>query len=268
MNSSDTPNTDSGCDVGDRPAVAVNRLQARYSDTVILKEVSFVVNRGEILTILGGSGCGKSTLMRHLIGLRPPYSGTIEINGSDITRCSESRLHEILRGIGVLFQGSALFSAMTVAENVALPIREYTDLLPEDIDQLVRMKLCQVDLNGYENYMPAELSGGMRKRAGLARAMALTPPILCLDEPSAGLDPATTAEIDELIIRLNRELKTTFVIVTHELHSILRISHRCILLDKASRGIVAQGDPRKLQTRDPQPAVQRFFNPEMGLAKD
>ena len=241
--------------------IKVENLVGGYGDTVILENISFDVLEGEIFVILGGSGCGKSTLLKHLIGLITPLSGKIVIDGDRITEEDDITLKRILRKIGVLYQGSALLGSMTVAENIALPIREYTGLPEDSIHRMVKMKLKLVDLEGYENYLPSELSGGMKKRAGLARAMALNPKILFFDEPSAGLDPVTSAGLDDLIINLNRILGTTMVVVTHELSSIFAIAHRVIMLDKQIKGILAEGDPRYLRDHSHNKFVLEFFNP-------
>lgn len=244
--------------------IRVRDLVVRYGDTTILDGVSFQVRRGEILVILGRSGCGKSTLMRQVIGLERPFSGSILIEGKDITRAEGREKENILRRMGVLFQSGALFGSMTLAENVALPLREYTDLEPDMIDLVVRLKLDMVNLRGFENYLPSEISGGMKKRAGLARAMALDPGIVLCDEPSAGLDPITSAEIDTLLVQINRSLGITFVVVTHELDSIFAIAHRAIMLDKSVKNIVAEGDPRSLKTESDNPFVSDFFNRRSG----
>ncbi|MCK5226989.1 MAG: ATP-binding cassette domain-containing protein, partial [Desulfobulbaceae bacterium] len=199
------------------PVIQVRDMVAAYGDDVILEDITFDVHEGERFVILGGSGCGKSTLLKHLIGLNRPKSGSISLNGADITKTDEDTFFETLRNIGILFQSGALFGSMTLAENIALPIRAYTDMPEEYINEIVSMKLALVDLAGYENHLPSEISGGMKKRAGLARAMALNPKILFFDEPSAGLDPITSVELDNLILHLNESLGTTIVIVTHEL---------------------------------------------------
>jgi phospholipid/cholesterol/gamma-HCH transport system ATP-binding protein len=242
------------------PLIQVENLVARYGETVILDKVSFSVYTGEILAVLGGSGCGKSTLLRHMIGLKRPYAGRMLIDGIDISTCDDAVFQQTLKKIGILFQASALFGSMTIGENVALPITEYADLPSHAVQDLVRMKLCQVDLGGYENFMPHELSGGMKKRAGLARALALNPKILFLDEPSAGLDPITAVEIDELLLQINRSSHTTLVIVTHELQSIFKVAQRVIMLDKSTKGIIAQGSPEQLRDHSEHPVVQSFFN--------
>ena len=240
--------------------IQVRDLVAKYGDDIILEQVSFDVYEGEIFAVLGGSGSGKSPLLKHLIGLVRPHSGQVIIDGDDITGCDENRLQTILRKVGVLYQSAALLGSMTLAENVALPINAYTNLPAESIDKLVKLKLNQVQLNGYENHLPSEISGGMKKRAGLARAMALNPKILFFDEPSAGLDPVTSAELDKLILNLNKNLKTTMVIVTHELQSIFAVAHRIVMLHKSSRGIIAAGDPNYLKDHSRNPFVKQFFN--------
>jgi phospholipid/cholesterol/gamma-HCH transport system ATP-binding protein len=243
-----------------KPIIQVKDLRVGYGDVIILDQVSFTVYEGEVFGILGGSGCGKSTLLKTIIGLIPPHSGQIILDGDEVSTDDEVKLQDVLRKIGVLYQGAALFGSMTIAQNVALPIEEYTTLSRESVNTLVRMKLGLVNLQGYENHFPSELSGGMKKRAGLARAMALNPKILFFDEPSAGLDPITSAELDDLILHLNRSLGTTMVIVTHELESIFTVAQRIIMLDKAAKGIIAEGDPRYLRDHSQNPFVKRFFN--------
>ena len=243
-----------------KAVIQVKNLVAKYGEDTILDRVSFDIYEGEIFAVLGGSGCGKSTLLKHLIGLLQPHSGQILIEGEDIVESDEKKRQDILKKIGVLYQSAALFGSMTLAENVALPVAEYTDLDKNSVDNLVKMKLRLVQLEGYENHLPSEISGGMKKRAGLARAMALNPKILFFDEPSAGLDPVTSAELDNLIISLNKNLGTTMVMVTHELQSIFAVAQRVIMLHKNHRGIIATGDPNYLRDHSQNPFVKQFFN--------
>ena len=247
-------------ETSEAPVIVVDQLTARFGDNTIFDRVSFQVNRGEILVILGGSGCGKSTMLKHLIGLYKPANGQVLINGVNINTDNDRILRRVRMDLGVLFQSGALFGSMTLAENVALPIQEYTDLDWATIELIVRMKLGLVNLAGYENHLPSEISGGMQKRAGLARAMALDPTVLFFDEPSAGLDPITSVELDNLIKSINAGMGTTMVIVTHELESIFNIAHRVIMLDKTARGIIAEGDPRELKDHSTDPRVLDFFN--------
>lgn len=244
----------------DQPIIQVKNLTSRYGDNTIFEDISLDVHAGEVFVILGGSGCGKTTLLRHMIGLMKPYSGNIIIDGDDICACSDKTFNDFLKKIGVLFQSSALIGSMTLGENVALPILEYTSLSKTEVEKMVRLKLHLVDLDGYENHLPSELSGGMKKRAGLARAIALNPKILFLDEPSAGLDPITSAEIDDLVLHINKNMGTTVVVVTHELDSIFRIGKRVIMLDKETKGIIAEGNPADLKENSPHPLVHKFFN--------
>ncbi|MEA5113789.1 MAG: ABC transporter ATP-binding protein [Geobacteraceae bacterium] len=247
-----------------RIIIEVENLTASYGENVIFRDVNFQVFNGEILVILGGSGCGKSTLLKHMFGLNRPVSGRVLLNGIDVSTNDENELAHLRRNIGVLFQSGALFSSMTLAENVSLPLESYTDLPVEMIERIVRMKLSLVGLAGYENYLPSELSGGMKKRAGLARAMALDPTVLFFDEPSAGLDPITSAGLDNLMKKINKGLGTTMVVVTHELDSIFSIADRIVMLDKDSKSIIATGDPRHLKESSQDPRVRNFFlrNPE------
>jgi len=246
--------------------IKVRDLVVKYGDNLILDNVSFDVFNGELLFILGGSGSGKTTLVRHLMGLDRPFSGNIVIDGIDLTSCSDADFRKTLRKIGILFQGSALFGSMSLAENIALPIQEFSRLSPDAVHDLVRMKLCRVGLGGVENYRPHELSGGMKKRAGLARALALNPKIIFLDEPTAGLDPVLASEIDELIQNINKNNGATMIVVTHELQSIFGIAERIIMLDKSIRGIIAEGDPRFLKEHSDNPYVRRFLNRQIESA--
>jgi len=242
------------------PLIQVRDLVAGYGDEIILKGISFDVFRGDILVVLGASGCGKSTLLRHMVGLERPRSGSIAIDGIDITSCNDSDFKKTLRKIGILFQGSALFGSMTLGQNLMVPIAEYSGLPKALIGDLVRMKLCRVNLGEFIDYLPYELSGGMRKRAGLARALALNPEMLFLDEPTAGLDPITAGEIDDLILQINENSGATIVIVTHELFSIFKVAQRVIMLDKAAKGIIAQGNPVELRDHSENETVRKFFN--------
>ncbi len=240
--------------------IIVENLTARFGDNTVLENVSFEVCRGDIFIILGGSGCGKSTLLKHMIGLHELAFGRVIINGIDITNATDEQIGRLRQGMGMLFQSSALFGSMTLYENIALPLMEFTTLSASMIASIVKTKLGMVGLTGYENHLPSELSGGMKKRAGIARAMALDPEVLFFDEPSAGLDPITSAEIDILIKNLNKGIGTTMVIVTHELESIFNIAHRIIMLDKGKKGIIAEGDPHELKNNSDDPRVINFFN--------
>jgi phospholipid/cholesterol/gamma-HCH transport system ATP-binding protein len=245
-----------------QPIISVRGLAAGFGEQLILERIDLDVLEGEILVILGASGCGKTTLLKQLLGLYTPSSGRIVIDGLELTGCDEATYHRILRKIGVMYQAGALFGSMTLAENVMLPILEYTALDEPAARDLAFMKLGMVNLGGAEHLLPSEISGGMRKRAGIARAMALNPKIIFFDELSAGLDPITSAELDTLILKLNANLGTTMVVVSHELPSIFAIAGRVVMLDKSTRGIIAQGDPRELRDKSTNPLVRRFFNRE------
>ena len=240
--------------------IRVEDFTAAYNGQVILAHVTFEVYAGEVFIILGGSGSGKTTLLKHMIGLYKPAGGKILIDGNDIAAAQGDERLRILRKFGVMYQSGALFGSMTLLENVSLPLQEFTDLPPDAIRLIAMMKLQRVGLSEFPNLMPSELSGGMQKRAAIARAMALDPRLLFLDELSAGLDPVTSAELDQLVLSLARSLKITFVIVTHELPSIFAIADRVIMLDKQGKGIVAMGTPQELRDHSDNPMVRQFFS--------
>lgn len=247
---------------GTEAVIRVTDLAARFGGRTVFEHVSFEVRRGEVFVILGGSGCGKSTLLKHMIGLYPPAEGQVEILGEQVAALEGAARNALLRRIGVMWQSGALFGSLTLQENVDVPLEEHTDLPAEARALVARAKLGLVGLGDAALRLPAEISGGMAKRAGIARAMALDPPILFLDEPSAGLDPITSAGLDRLIRQLARDLGTTFVVVTHELQSILAIGDRCIMLDKEAKGMIAEGDPRHLRETSENPTVRAFFRRE------
>ncbi len=246
----------------DTVAIRVTGLEMAYDGTVIQRGLDFAVRTGEIFVIMGDSGSGKSTLLRHLVGLQCPAGGRVFYGETDYWGLDEAARRRLSRRFGVLYQGGALWSAMTLAENVALPLREYTGLAADEIDELVAFKLALVGLAGFEDYYPREISGGMRKRAGLARAMALDPDILFFDEPSAGLDPINSSRLDELILELRASLGTTIVVVTHELASIFTIADRAVFIDADARTQTALGRPRELRDRPPNDKVGRFLRRE------
>jgi len=242
------------------PAIEVAGLTCGYDGQTVLKDVSFTVKRGEVFFVIGGSGCGKSTLLRNLIGLHAPLAGTVKFLGQSFTKADLATRRAMLKTFGVLYQGGALWSSLTLRENVALPLEEYTALSPREVGELATLKLAQVGLTGFEDYYPAEISGGMKKRAGLARALALDPSILFLDEPSAGLDPVTSRKLDELVLQVRETFGTTLVVVSHELASIYGIADRVIMLDRGEQGIIAEGAPRELAERSRDPRVIDFLH--------
>ncbi|TVR47034.1 MAG: ATP-binding cassette domain-containing protein [Puniceicoccaceae bacterium] len=239
--------------------MAARALEVGYGGPPVLRELSFEVRRGEIFGIMGGSGCGKSTLMKCLVGLLAPSAGEVELRGRDLWRLPLREREQLQRSIGVLFQGGALWSSMTVRENVALPLEEFTALNRAERERLVRLKLELVGMADAADKFPSELSGGMRKRAALARALALDPDLLFFDEPSAGLDPVTARRLDELILRTCRLFGTTIVVVSHELGSLFRIADRILYLDVDARGAVALGTPEELRRGDAPPSLKAFL---------
>lgn len=241
------------------PVISVIGLAMTYGSFTVMRDLNFEVHSGEIFVIMGGSGCGKSTLMRHLIGLQQPTRGQILHHGTDLTRASPAERRRLLLQSGVMYQSGALWSSLTLAENVALPLEEHTTLNPRQIQQLVSYKLALTGLSGYDHYYPAQLSGGMNKRAGIARAIALDPPLLFLDEPGAGLDPPSSHRLNDLILRLRDSLGSTIIIVTHELESIFRVADRALFLDPATRTQGALGPPATLATDPANPAVRAFL---------
>ena len=247
-------------DISFQPIIRIDNLTTGYGDLIIHKNINLNINKGEIVAICGGSGCGKSTLLRHMIGLEEPKAGDVLIDNESIVNTTPEEKLRILTKIGILFQSGALFGSLTLAENIKLPINEYTSLPPETVEILVQLKLEMVNLSGFENYLPSEISGGMKKRAGLARAMALDPMILFFDEPSAGLDPVSSADLDNLIIQLNKSLGATIVVVAHELNSIFAIAERVIMLDKETKSIIADGSPEELKRDKLNKKVYNFFN--------
>jgi len=244
-----------------QPHITVSHLTMAFDSFVLMRDLNFTINYGDVFIIMGGSGCGKSTLLRHLIGLEEPAEGEIFYGDENFTNAVSARRQEILRRMGILFQSGALWSSMTLAENVGLPLGEFTELRPDEIREIALLKLALVGLKGFEDYYPSEISGGMQKRAAMARAMALDPEILMLDEPSAGLDPVSSRLIDELILELRDNLGATIVVVTHALASIFAIGNNCVFLDAETKTIIARGDPKELLAHSQDPTVHRFLSP-------
>jgi phospholipid/cholesterol/gamma-HCH transport system ATP-binding protein len=239
--------------------IAVRGLTMQYGSLVVMHDLEFTVTRGEVFVIMGGSGSGKSTLLKHLIGLKAPAHGTVLIDGQDVGAVDEEARREVLRRIGVLYQNGALWSGLTLAENVALPLQEFTTLDADAIAEVVQLKLALVGLRGFEGFYPAAISGGMRKRAALARAIALDPEILFFDEPSSGLDPVSASRLDDLILAIKASFGTTIVVVSHDLDSIYRIADRALFLDIDQKTMTALGNPAELRDHPPNPAVHRFL---------
>jgi len=241
------------------PHIVVRDLTMAFGNFIVMKDLSFTIGRGDVFVIMGGSGSGKSTLLRHLVGLTEPARGEIFYGKENFTKVDEARRSELLRRIGVLFQSGALWSSMTLSENIAVPLEAYTDLSPAEIRDVACLKLALVGLKGFEDYYPNQISGGMQKRAGLARAMALDPDVLFFDEPSAGLDPITSRLLDDLILELRESLGATIAVVTHELASIFTIGDNSVFLDTESRTMIATGDPKELLAHCDVPSVHRFL---------
>lgn len=239
--------------------IKVQNLTVAYGSNVLMKDVDFEVNTGDVFIIMGGSGSGKSSLLRVLTGLKEPAKGKVWLNGKDFYAAGGKEQKILMQNCGILYQSGALFSSMTLAENVALPLQQYTDYSIGTIREIVALKLALVGLRGYEDFYPAELSGGMKKRAGLSRAMALDPEILFFDEPSAGLDPVSSNLLDDLILEINRSLGTTIVVITHELSSIFAIGNNSIYLDAETKGISAKGNPHELLKNPPNQRVLSFL---------
>ncbi|HEY7168944.1 MAG TPA: ATP-binding cassette domain-containing protein [Candidatus Binatia bacterium] len=239
--------------------ITVRDLTMAYGSFVLMRDLNFTINHGDVFIIMGGSGCGKSTLLRHLIGLNEPAKGEIFYGEENFTKADPAKRQEMVRRTGVLFQSGALWSSMTLAENVGLSLDEYTDLSPGEIREVASLKLALVGLKGFEDYFPSQISGGMQKRAGLARAMALDPEILFFDEPSAGLDPISSRLLDDLILELRDSLGATVVVVTHELASIFTIGNNSVFLDAETRTMTAGGDPKELLAHSNNPTVRRFL---------
>ena len=241
------------------PIIQVSRLEMGYGDFVLMRDLNFTVNRSDIFIIMGGSGCGKSTLLKILVGLKEPLRGQVLYGDVNFWEADRSEREQFMRRFGILYQSGALWSSMTLAENIALPLQQYTNLNEGQMKEVVALKLALVGLAGFEDYYPSEISGGMKKRAGLARAMALDPDILFFDEPSAGLDPVSAHLLDDLILELRDSLGTTIVVVTHELASIFAIGNNSIYLDVETRTMIASGNPKNLLAESKDPTVRKFL---------
>ena len=248
--------------------IEVKNLTMGYGSYVLQQNANFVVNRGDIFIIMGGSGCGKSSMLRVLTGLLPPLGGDVIIDGVNIAKASATQMEEIRKKSGMLYQSGALFSSMTLAENIALPLQQYSNYSAAEIKELASLKLSLVGLAGFDDFYPSEISGGMKKRAGLARALALDPEIVYFDEPSAGLDPISSRNLDDLIIEINRSLGTTIVVVTHELASIFAIGTNSIFLDPMTKSILAKGNPHDILKNPPSREVWEFLTRGNANAKE
>jgi phospholipid/cholesterol/gamma-HCH transport system ATP-binding protein len=246
--------------------VQVEQLTMQYGSLVVMKDLTFSVARGEVFVIMGGSGSGKSTLLKHVIGLKASPAGAVRLNGEDLASADITARRKALRQIGVLYQNGALWSGLTLAENVALPLEELSELAPSAIAELVALKLSLVGLHGYGEFYPSAISGGMRKRAALARAIALDPQVLFFDEPSSGLDPISASRLDDLIVALAQSMGTTIVVVTHDLASIFRIADRALFLDISKRTMTALGNPAALRDNPPNDEVRRFLTRDSGTS--
>jgi phospholipid/cholesterol/gamma-HCH transport system ATP-binding protein len=241
------------------PHIVVQDLTMAYGSFVVQRDLTFTINRGDIFIIMGGSGCGKSTLMRHMVGLKAPAKGQVLYEGVSFWDTDPADREQFMRKIGISYQSGALWSSMTLAENIALPLQEFTDLSREQIHEIVSLKLSLVGLAGFDDYYPSEISGGMQKRMGLARAIALDPEIVFFDEPSAGLDPISARLLDDLILELSESLGTTVIIVTHELASIFAIGNNSVFLDPETKTMIAVGDPKKLRDESKNPTIHKFL---------
>jgi phospholipid/cholesterol/gamma-HCH transport system ATP-binding protein len=239
--------------------ITVSGLTMAYGSFVVMRDLNFTIQRGDIFIIMGGSGCGKSTLMKHLIGLKRPATGEVFYGDTSFWDADPVAQNQLMQRFGVLYQSGALWSSMTLAENVSLPLQQYTNLHPDEIEELVAIKMSLVGLGGFETYYPSEISGGMRKRAGLARAIALDPEVLFFDEPSAGLDPVSAKRLDDLILELRASLGSTVVVVTHELASIFAIANNSVFLDPETRTMLATGDPHRLLEESQDYRIQNFL---------
>lgn len=248
--------------------IEVKNLTMGYGSYILQQNANFTVNKGDIFIIMGGSGCGKSSMLRVLTGLLPPLKGDVFIDGANIAKASAAQMEEIRKKSGILYQSGALFSSMTLAENIALPLQQYSNYSAAEIKELASLKLSLVGLAGFDDFYPSEISGGMKKRAGLARALALDPEIVYFDEPSAGLDPISSRNLDDLIIEINRSLGTTIVVVTHELASIFAIGTNSIFLDPMSKSILAKGNPHDILKNPPNRAVLEFLTRGNANAKE